>query len=235
MSGDPCDALEPALDIAVREGLFDHLPGKGKPLKLDPSPDAVVNNLLKDAGFKPDWVEAGQQAEALQQEAAETLERFSTDLQAIRTELAAGREIAAAPAQEPSWLLRLWRGNRSDRSIDLAARVAQLDARWEPTLRRFAHQLHEANRKLRRYNELVPLPGRQKTLIPVAERLEQFRQQCPRLAVADGALVERSGEIPPELLTASGREKGEKPLRTQEELRSSREFQRLGRKPPAVG
>ena len=235
MPVDPSDAVEPALDIAVREGLFDNLPGKGKPLKLDPSPDAVVNNLLKDAGFKPEWVEVGQQAEALQQQAAETLERFSAELQAIRADVAAGREVVAAPAERPSWLRRLWRGDRSDRSAEPVARVGQLDARWEPTLRRYAHQLHEANRKLRRYNELVPLPGRQKPLIPVAERLEQFRQQCPRLAITDGALVERLGKIPAELLTGAGRDKGEKLLRTQEQLQSSREFQRLGRKPPAIG
>ncbi|MFZ5813695.1 MAG: DUF1992 domain-containing protein [Bacillota bacterium] len=54
--------MEEILARSMKEGEFDHLPGKGKPLKLgeaDPyaGPEADAYRILKNAGFTPEWVE----------------------------------------------------------------------------------------------------------------------------------------------------------------------------------
>lgn len=54
--------MEEVIDQARRRGDFDNLPGRGRPLALDPDdpyagPDAQAYKILKDAGFKPEWVE----------------------------------------------------------------------------------------------------------------------------------------------------------------------------------
>ncbi len=50
------------LQEAMERGDFDNLPGKGKPLKLETNPfippeTGMVNQLLKDNGFAPRWLE----------------------------------------------------------------------------------------------------------------------------------------------------------------------------------
>src|SRR5689334_13110225 len=81
---DPMAAVEPALEQAIREGAFDDLPGKGKPLQLDPSPNAVVRNLLKEADAKPEWVELPIQIDALVDEAAGILKELARRQELVR-------------------------------------------------------------------------------------------------------------------------------------------------------
>jgi len=55
--------IEQRIAQAQEDGLFDHLPGAGKPLKLDddalvPAEDRAGYRLLKSNGFAPPWVEA---------------------------------------------------------------------------------------------------------------------------------------------------------------------------------
>jgi hypothetical protein len=238
MPVDPWDAVEPALEDAQRKGVFENLPGKGKPLKLDTSPDAVFNNLLKDAGYKPEWIELSNQVAALEAQARQLLESCAAGCDALGFEASAAAVAAtAAAAEEPgSWLRRLLVRRPPSPVERLAERAAELDRGWDTAVRKYAALLHEANRKLRRYNETVPLAGRQKALIPVAERLETFRQCCPRVWIdPDGGFRLRRGEIPPELLADSAREQGVKLPRTQEQLRSAQRLQRLARKTPPIG
>lgn len=61
--------MEDILTRAAREGQFDHLPGKGKPLSLrDSEPyggvEADAYQILKNAGFTPEWVELRRQIAA---------------------------------------------------------------------------------------------------------------------------------------------------------------------------
>ena len=53
---------------AQEDGLFDNLPGQGKPLKLDddalvPEEDRIGYRMLKSNGFAPPWIEARQEIE----------------------------------------------------------------------------------------------------------------------------------------------------------------------------
>lgn len=56
--------IEQEMDRAIREGQFENLPGKGKPINWDEwdnpfqaPEDRVRNMILKNAGFAPGWVQ----------------------------------------------------------------------------------------------------------------------------------------------------------------------------------
>ena len=58
--------IDKQLDDAQREGKFDNLPGKGKPLNIDENPhtDPTLRSayqILKDNAFTLPWIAAGQQ------------------------------------------------------------------------------------------------------------------------------------------------------------------------------
>jgi hypothetical protein len=230
---DPLDYVDPAVTEAIRQGAFDDLPGKGKPLKLDPSRDAVVNSLLKEAGYKPEWAELLDEADALIGQAGGVVERYAADREAVQSELDfAPAAPPAAPQRRPWWSLR----PAIPSPVATAERIAEIDARWESVLRRYADHLHRANRKLRRYNEIVPLAGRQRALIPVPERLQAFAERFPRLRLdPDGALKTRPGETPNELLTDPEREPGTRVSRSESQIRAARDLRSLGRRPPPIG
>src|SRR5687768_13159595 len=62
------DLTERRIRAAQDEGLFDNLPGRGRPLALDDNPLAgdmqVGFRLLKNAGFAPDWIELDKEIRA---------------------------------------------------------------------------------------------------------------------------------------------------------------------------
>ncbi len=65
---------ESAIQEAMDEGLFDNLPGRGKPLVWDTAHDDehwLANHLLKNAGYVPAWIEdakwIAQEREALKE------------------------------------------------------------------------------------------------------------------------------------------------------------------------
>jgi DnaJ family protein C protein 28 len=54
--------VEQRIQEAMKRGEFDNLPGKGKPLPLNPNPylepgQELAFGLLKNNGFAPDWIE----------------------------------------------------------------------------------------------------------------------------------------------------------------------------------
>lgn len=58
--------MDETVKDAMKQGEFDHLPGKGKPLGLtDSDPyaggEAEAYRILKNAGFTPEWVELRKQ------------------------------------------------------------------------------------------------------------------------------------------------------------------------------
>jgi len=60
---------EEKIEAAIREGAFDALPGKGKPLKLDENPDEdpawrLAHHLLRSQGFTLPWIEMRAQIQA---------------------------------------------------------------------------------------------------------------------------------------------------------------------------
>lgn len=79
--------LESAIDKQIREAMergdFDNLRGAGKPLNLARDPNVpedweLAFNLLKNAGFAPDWIETRKQVDAEQEKIFAPLKRFLT-------------------------------------------------------------------------------------------------------------------------------------------------------------
>lgn len=77
--------LESAIDKQIREAMergdFDNLRGKGKPLNLARDPNVpedleIAFNLLKNAGFAPDWIETLNEVRATQAKIFAPLDRF---------------------------------------------------------------------------------------------------------------------------------------------------------------
>ncbi|HES58406.1 MAG TPA: DUF1992 domain-containing protein [Firmicutes bacterium] len=75
------DRAEEAIQQAMRQGKFQNLPGKGKPLKLNENPYEdpgwrSAHRVLRNGGFTLPWIEAGREIET-------ELERCRSDLRRI--------------------------------------------------------------------------------------------------------------------------------------------------------
>ena len=87
--------VEQRIQEAMKNGAFDNLPGKGKPLDLNQNPylepgQALAFGLLKNNGFAPEWIE---RAKEIRQELA-----------AARAELrSAWRQRQDNPASDAFW------------------------------------------------------------------------------------------------------------------------------------
>ncbi len=61
-------AVEKKIQKAIEEGMFDHLPGKGKPIVWDDNPwedpeRATAHRMLRKAGFTLPWIAEWQEIE----------------------------------------------------------------------------------------------------------------------------------------------------------------------------
>ncbi len=147
-------AIEEIIRKAQEEGHFDNLEGAGKPLRLDENPYEapewrLANRVLKNAGFRPDWLELDAQLR-------EALERARQDLARSRAwrdeRLAAldGRTEAQA-ASERKWMAE----------------------EWDRALARFREGVAEINRGIASLNLKVPLERLQRKPIDLARELER--------------------------------------------------------------
>ncbi len=62
----PHSLIDELIKEAMEQGKFTHLPGEGKPLKLDedthvPVEQRLANKLLKDNDLAPDWIVEGKE------------------------------------------------------------------------------------------------------------------------------------------------------------------------------
>ncbi len=70
--------VEEKIRAAIEEGLFDHLPGKGQPLRLDDNPHEpaawrLANKILHDHGFTLPWIDERKQIEEAVEKATKSL------------------------------------------------------------------------------------------------------------------------------------------------------------------
>lgn len=255
---DPISALDKIIADAQKEGKFDDLPGKGQPLVIDTSPDAVVKGVLKEANveYKPEWIALALEIERLLEQIDGTLEAYAAEYAADRAALEADisspiievrDDRTGAPETARPWWDRLAAvfqipappspsGQRSARGRRDEA-IAAFRHRWDVTLSRYASRLHESNRKIRRFNQVVPLANRQQALVPVAERLEAFMERFPRLERAeDGTWRWARGYVPPSLLAPPPEEKDEG-ARVRDPLQAAalHRARQFGRRPPPIG
>ena len=80
--------FEGAIDKQIREAMergdFDNLKGQGKPLNLQRDPGVpedweLAFNMLKNAGFAPDWIEARKEVNTTLEKLLAPLQRFQAD------------------------------------------------------------------------------------------------------------------------------------------------------------
>lgn len=124
-------AVERIIDEAAKNGMFENLPGKGKPLQLGKNRQAGENalayDLLQNNNYTLPWIAARQ----------EMLER----IEALRTELAV------------SWA-RFER--RLDEATDLSERQAARDF-WQAEKLRLGAQMHKLNIAVTALNLTIPV------------------------------------------------------------------------------
>jgi hypothetical protein len=249
---DSMTTLDQIIAEAQREGKFEDLEGKGKPLVIDTSPDAVIKGILKEANVSlaPEWITLASEIERLLEQERQLLETYAAAAEADVAALMGSGGPAAAEATPSEQLLteeprrRGWRaliGPLARKRPDTPARplreeptVGAFQRRWDQTLEQYAALLHQLNRKIRRFNQIVPLTNRQRGLLPVRERLDAFTERFPRLARAeDGTVRLERGHVPASLLAP--------PAEPQERMRPKRDvleakallgMTERGRKPP---
>jgi hypothetical protein len=114
----------------MREGLFDNLPGKGKPLVLNENPNeppdmAMANKILKNNDVSPPWI--GDRKKLLD------------DIEKLRIEM----------AQRWRWMREDWAASNADRE--------RLARRWTDQIETWAGQIATLNRRIRDLNLILPI------------------------------------------------------------------------------
>jgi hypothetical protein len=144
---------------AQEEGVFDNLPGRGKPLNLDvdlrvPPELRTVYRLMREANVLPDWI-------ALDKEVRQRQERWQAGAETFARSFAtAHAELGPKPAR---------------------AACERLDGRREAFLDQAAKELRELNRMIDRLNLIVPTPAQQRLRLDLRERMEALETTLPRL------------------------------------------------------
>src|SRR5713226_5360740 len=109
---DPTTGLDKVITDAQQEGNFEDLPGKGKPLVIDTSPDAVIKGILKEANVSvaPEWVRLACEIDRLIEDEEKLLRSYAATYEAGRTALAGGDTLPAAtePTAPPGAARRWW-------------------------------------------------------------------------------------------------------------------------------
>lgn len=137
---------------AIRRGEFDHLPGKGKPLRLEENPYlepglAIAYHLLRQNDARPEWIE--------------------TDL-AIRRGIALARQDLQRTMRWREKALRALEGKTDSRS---RSEREWVEAEWDRALRAFARRIAELNEQVFLYNLKVPIYWLQRFKFDLHEEL----------------------------------------------------------------
>jgi len=143
-------SIDQQIEEARREGKFDNLPGKGKPLKLNENPyeDPAMNaafTLLKDNDFTLPWIAEGKE---------------------IDDELAKAR-IALAR----SWSLYRREGSDSDAP-------AWAKNEWNRAEQAFRDQVLALNKKIQNYNVAIPNARFEKMKINADREVEKIQNDA---------------------------------------------------------
>lgn len=178
-------SIDDVIREAMKEGKFDNLEGRGKPLKLNPQDDlgSLAFRMVKDAGFAPEWVELAKQIEAGMQGCQKMLEDYA----ARRDRQLQSLEAMQAEPQ-PHRGGRRWLGSKRRSSSSLADMIAEFNRDWERTLAAYCAELHKVNTMIDRFNHTVPVRGREKAKLAVRELAAEFVARLPKLSpLTEGA------------------------------------------------
>jgi hypothetical protein len=157
---------------AQEEGAFDNLAGKGQPLKLDidsrlPPEIRIANQLMRDAGVLPEWIELEKQIRNRRQSWAERVEEYAR----------ARSQAEMEPAPRTGTSARALRKAAQQQE----AAVARYDDARELFLLQAARELRAQNALIDRFNLMVPVPSRQRMRLRLHEELAALEARFPRL------------------------------------------------------
>ncbi len=129
--------IERKIREAQEQGKFNDLRGKGQPLKLDENPYEdpawqAANQLLKDNGFRPEWLEEDV---------------------ALHEKLAQAREVLARTRDWRAEQLEMLGARAGVQAVEQRALVQD---EWRRALARFRETLAEVNQGIARLNLMVP-------------------------------------------------------------------------------
>ena len=149
--------IEQKIREAQEAGKFDDLRGKGRPLNLDENPFEdpawrAANQLLKENGFRPDWLEDDV---ALREKLA-----------GARTALARSRDWRAAELETL--------GARDD--AEAKQQRAWIGAEWERAQARFRESLAQINKGIADLNLKAPHVRFQRMKLIVDDELQRVLQ-----------------------------------------------------------
>ena len=141
--------IEDHIQRAIQEGKFEHLPGKGKPLRLDEDPHAdpewqLAYHILRESGFSLPWIELRQEILSEIDQARQSLQR--------------------------SWDFRAAAGHE-------ASKRSQAEAEWQRALAAFRGFLPPLNKRIFEYN--LQAPSGRFQLLPLNLERELERLQPP--------------------------------------------------------
>jgi DnaJ homolog subfamily C member 28 len=122
--------IEDHIRKAIEEGMFDDLPGKGKPIHWDENPLVepdwqLAFRMLRNAGFALPWMETRKEIEARLEAARQSLKHAWE-----------WRQTALAGGERPAYV----------------------ESEWQRALGIFREQIAEINHRIFDYNLEVPLP-----------------------------------------------------------------------------
>jgi hypothetical protein len=178
-------SIDDVIREAMKEGKFDNLEGKGKPLKLNPQDDLgrLALRMVKEAGFAPEWVELAKQIEAGMHRCQKIQEDY-----AVRRDRQL-RSLEATQAEpQPQGSGRGWLRRKVRSSSSRADMIAEFNRDWERTLAAYCAELHKVNTMIDRFNHTVPVRGREKAKLAVRELAAEFVARFPKLSpLTEGA------------------------------------------------
>ena len=154
--------VEQQIKEAMARGDFDNLPNKGKLLDLNRNPFEnpemrLAYKILKDNGYAPPWIE-------LEKEIRDDLERTEKILEFLKQRRQRLAELMVA----------------SPRSGQSIAKTFELER--QRSLDSFQKCLVEANKKIDKFNLIVPIFDRHRKRISIELEVNRFKRECPSLS-----------------------------------------------------
>ena len=146
---------------AMERGDFKDLPGKGKPQQRNDNPyipPAVrtVNQMLKDNGFAPRWIEVDKEIRV----ETEQVDKLIENLKGRRRRLEA--QLRAQPLKRDAI-----------RSVFEMERTRALET--------YIARLQKLNKKIQQWNLMMPLRDKQHPLHNLDAATANFHKECPSL------------------------------------------------------
>ncbi len=141
------DFISNRIEEAMREGAFDNLPGKGKPLKLNENPNepsdmAMANSILKNNDATPIWI--GDRKKLLE------------DIEAFRGDM----------TQRWGWMQEDWSAANGDRE--------RLSRRWNEQISTWRTQIAKLNSRILNLNLILPIWRLELLRLHLAEELSRI-------------------------------------------------------------